>query len=505
MSWLPVVLWLLPALAGLTLWLVPGTSRAWRPLALLCALAELALALILLKITAGGTVLVHAFGGWQPPFGIVFAADRLSALLVLLNALLLTVTLWGLRPELHGRRTVERAAPLLFLLSSGLVGAFQTGDLFNLFVAFEVVLLASYALLQVPGTERSRRAAFPNIAINLLASLFFFVGVAVLYGRLGTVNLADVATQLAGSPTPVETVAIWLLAVAFGIKAGLVPLLFWLPASYPTTSGPIAAFFAGMMTKLGVFALLRLVPLLAMAPWVSQTLVWVGVASALVGGLAALSELELRRLLGFHIVSQVGYMVLGLGLLTTGAVAAAIFYLGHHILVKATLFCVADELERRNGSRDLRAMALSGTARAALAILFLAAAFSLAGLPPFSGFFAKLGLFHATFAAAAWAPLAALAIASVFTLASMLKIWRLAFADTAEPRPADPPATPRRVGRAPSLAPLWVLVAASIALALLAGPSFRFAEATARQLLSPPSQVMAVASPDSTPGEVPRP
>ena len=246
-----------------------------------------------------------------------------------------------------------------------------------------------------------------------------------------------------------------------------------------------------MMTKLGVFALLRMIPLLVAVPSVSQVLVWVGITSAVLGGLAALSEYEMRRLLGFHIVSQVGYMVLGLGLLTTSAVAAAIFYLTHHILVKATLFFVADVLERRCGSRDLRNMSVPGAAQGLLAVIFLVAAFSLAGLPPFSGFFAKLGLFHAAFEAEAWVALAALAVASVFTLASMLKIWNLVFAGT------SPSVSEEGNQRVPAPSALWLLVVASIALALLAGPSFRFAESTARQLLDPGATSFLGGSTDS--------
>ena len=496
MTWLPVATWLLPGLAGLILWLVPGGAPWFRPLAVAFALIELGLAATLFRIAATGTLLVHAFGDWQPPFGIVFVADRLSALLVLLCALLLLVTVLRLRPRDHGRRTVERGLPLLFILSCGLVGAFQTGDLFHLFVTFEVVLLASYALLQVPGSDRSTLAAFPNVAINLLASLFFFLGVGLLYGQLGTVNLADLALRIGSEPSKVEIFAVYLLAVAFGIKAGLVPFLFWLPATYPATSGPLAAFFAGLMTKLGVFALLRMAPLLTATAVVSDTLVWVGAVSALLGGLAALSEYELRRLLGFHIVSQVGYMVLGLGLATVGALAAAIFYLAHHILVKATLFFVADELERSAGSRDLQRMLGSGAARGALAVIFLAAALSLAGLPPLSGFFAKLGLIHATFVTEAWGPLAALAVASVLTLASMLKIWQLAFAGAAPPSAARPGVAPLQ------LSPLWLLVAVSVVLALCAGPFFRFAEATAGQLLDPQSYRAVLPTAFADPDEV---
>ena len=487
MSWLPVVLWLVPGVAGLTLWLMPRGSSFQGRVAKLSATVQLALAFGLLEATNGGDILVRNLGDWPAPFGIVFAADRLSGLFILLQSVLLATTVWVLRPSVHGEQSVARALPLLFLLSCGLNGAFLTGDLFNLFVAFEVVLLASYLLIQVPGTERSLRAAFPNVAINLLASLFFFVAVALLYGQYGTVNLADLSLRIgSGPPSTLTVVAFGLLTVAFGIKAGLVPLLFWLPATYPTFSGPVAALFAGMMTKLGVFALLRTVPLLMHATVVPEILVWIGAASALLGVLAALSEYELRRLLGFHIVSQVGYMVLGLGLLTSGAIAAAIFYLTHHILVKAVLFFVADELERRGGTRDLRSMLAARAGAGGLAVIFLLAAFSLAGLPPFSGFFAKVGLFRAMLEAGSWWTLTILAIASFFTLASMLKVWRLAFQTDGSVNTASPTRT--------ALRPIWLLVGASILLAITAGRTFEFAEATARQLLDPSSYAGAVLS-----------
>jgi multicomponent Na+:H+ antiporter subunit D len=311
-----------------------------------------------------------------------------------------------------------------------------------------------------------------------------------LYGQYGTVNFADLSLQISDGPTPTLTVvAGGLLAVAFGIKAGLVPLLFWLPATYPTFSGPVAALFAGMMTKLGVFALLRTVPLLMPETSVPGALVWIGASSALLGVLAALSQYELRRLLGFHIVSQVGYMVLGIGLLTTSAVAAAIFYLTHHIVVKAVLFFVADELERRSGTRDLRSMLPEHAWARGLAVIFLLAAFSLAGLPPLSGFFAKVGLFRATLASGSWWALAILAIASFFTLVSMLKVWRLAFRSEG----AGGPGAAER----PGVAPIWLLVGVSVLLALFAGPTYDFAESTARQLLDAEAYVGFVLSGDA--------
>jgi multicomponent Na+:H+ antiporter subunit D len=485
MSRLLIAVFALAGIAGVTLWLLPLSGAALRRIALSFAAAKLALAIAIVRAVAGGDVLVHGFGGWAPPFGIVFVADRLAALFVLLLAMLLLFTVWTLRPGAYRGATVARVLPLLFLLAFGLTGAFLTGDLFNLFVMFEVVLLASYLLLQVPGGDRSLRAAFPNIAINLVASLLFFIGVGLLYGATGTVNLADLAGRIGDAPVGLRVAAVSMLAVAFGIKAGLVPFLYWLPATYPALSGPVAALFAGMMTKLGVYALARTVPLLMQGTPLPTILVWAGAVSALVAVLAALSEYELRRLLGFHITSQVGYMVLGIGLMTRAAIAGAIFYLVHHVLVKAALFFVADELERRSGTRDLRSMR-AGAAGPAIAVAFVVAGFSLAGLPPFSGFFAKLGLLRGAFDAGEWVLLAVMVVASYYTLASMLKVWQAAFGAPSAAEDAGGrvvPVTP---------VPLLGLVAISAALALAAGPVFSYAEATADQMLDVDAYVAAV-------------
>lgn len=473
MNWLPIAVFAVPGVTGVLLWLLPLSPAVMRRLALFAAALQVVSAAAVVRAVAGGEVLVHGFGGWSPPFGIVFVADRLAALFLLLLAVLVFFTSWTLRAAAHGDRTVRRALPLLFLLAFGLTGAFLTGDLFNLFVMFEVVLLASYLLLQVPGSDRSLRAAFPNIAINLVASLLFFVAVGLLYGATGSVSLADLAVRMGGAPEGLRLAALSMLVVAFGIKAGLAPFLYWLPASYPVLSGPVAALFAGMMTKLGVYALARTSPLLMQETVLPTVLVWAGAASALVAVVAALSEYELRRLLSFHISSQVGYMVLGIGLMTRAAIAGALFYLVHHVLVKAALFFVADELERRSLTRDLRSMT-AGAGGPAVATVFVVAGFSLAGLPPFSGFFAKVGLLRGAFDASQWIVLAVLVVASFYTLASMLKVWRFAF---------DAPAGPEKAGSWRAVAPLLGLAVLSVLLALCAGPVFAYAEATAVQML----------------------
>ena len=220
------------------------------------------------------------------------------------------VALVALRPGAHGEETVRRAHPLLFMLSLGLFGAFLTADLFDLFVMFELVLVASYLLLQVPGTQRSLVAAIPAVVVNIVASAMFLAGLGLLYGIGGSLSLAHLPDALAEAPAALRRVALAMLVAAFATKAALVPVCFWMPATYPTLSAPLAALFAGIMTKLGVYALLRIQPLLALDPVLSELLVWAGALSALLGVLAALAQYEIRRLLSFHSVSQVGFVVL---------------------------------------------------------------------------------------------------------------------------------------------------------------------------------------------------
>jgi multicomponent Na+:H+ antiporter subunit D len=315
------------------------------------------------------------------------------------------------------------------------------------------------------------------IVINTVASALFIAGLGLLYGIGGSLNIADLIGRIGEAPHGLRLAALGMLVAAFATKAALVPLCFWMPATYPTLSAPIAALFAGIMTKLGVYALLRISPLLAHEPVLFTTLMWLGGISALLGVLAALSQYELRRLLSFHSVSQVGYIVLALGLQTVFGIAAAIFFALHHSLVKFTLYLVADELERSNNSQDLRQMDFRRPGKVVLATAFGIAAFALAGIPPLSGFFGKLAVFWATFESGEWIGLALLVVASVFTLASMLKIWRFAFQRT-------PVESETATSSASTFYPTAVIMMSVLIVlfSLSAGPVFNYALAAAEQL-----------------------
>jgi multicomponent Na+:H+ antiporter subunit D len=465
----------------------------WQPTALLSRRFSLIASLLMVFYACGivvdcddGEVLVHTFGNWPPPFGIVFIVDRLGALFITLHTILLFVALVALRPEAHGEKVLQRAHPLLMVATFGLFGAFMTGDLFNLFVMVELVLVSSYLLFQVPGTDRSLVSALPMIVINTCASALFIAGLAVIYRIGGSLNIADLIVQIDHAPSGLRLAGLGMLVAAFATKAALIPLCFWMPATYPTLSAPIAALFAGIMTKLGIYCLLRISPLLVHEPVLFTTLMWLGGFSALAGGLAAYSQYELRRLLSFSSVSQVGYIILALGLQTVFGIAAAIFFVIHHSLAKFTLYLVADELERSNGSRDLRQMDFRRPGKVVLVFSFGVSAFAMVGIPPLSGFFGKLAVFMASFQSGEWIGLAMLVTASVFTLVSMLKIWRYAF----QRHPVDDNESTTGTSFYPGA--LMVACAMVIVFSVAAGPIFRYSLEAAEQVfsLSHPAMVL---------------
>ena len=474
MSSLVLTVFLGPLLAAAVAWLLPG-EKSRRGLAIGTALAMTLASFGLLVEAASGAVTVLSFGGWNPPLGISFQADRLAALFLCLLSLVLLATFLSLPAA--GRRVVGGA----LFLAAALAGAFLTADLFNLFVMFELVLVSSYLLLQA-SADKARRASAPYVVMNVLASLLFFVGVGMLYALGGSLDLAQLTVSLAEVRSPWKAVGVGLLALAFATKAGIVPLMFWLPRTYPHLAGPLAALFAGLMTKLGVYALLRTAPLMAATP-LPEALLWAGALSSLLAVLAAQAQTRFRRLLSFHVVSQVGFILVGVGLASIAGIAGAVLYLAHHVLVKTALFLTVDALgaEPRGRPGGSREQAPSPALRGA----FLLAGLSLAGLPPLSGFLGKVAVLTPLVGASRPVVTAILLAASIFTLASVLKIWTTGFSP-----PSDGP-IPIPAGRRHPPLGAGLLVAASLILAVAAGPAFDFARATAEQLLEPVTSPMA--------------
>ncbi len=486
---LPIVLPMAAFAVGL---LAHRQARVQTWIALAVGVALPAVGGALLAATAGGAVPVLEMGGWSSPLGIALVVDRLAAVMVLVTgivALACTVYLLG---EISERARSRWMFPMLHLLLAGVGGAFVTGDLFNLYVWFEVMLIASFVLLGLGRGRASVAGTVTYVVLNLIASTVFLAAAGLLYAGARTLHLAELSRRLpelaAADPTLLPVIA-GLLFVAFGIKSGLFPLFFWLPPAYPTLPVGVSALFAGLLTKVGVYAILRLGSIgFAEVPYASETLLAVAGATMLAGVFGAVSRMRVRSILSFHIISQIGYIVVGAGLLTESdpairraALGAAIFYTLHHILVKTNLFLASGLILRLRGTEALERRGGLAETSPWLAILFVIPAASLAGLPPLSGFWAKLAVIDVSLAADRFVIVAVALAAGLLTLASMVKIWTKAFWGEA---PDELPRDPSEAGPLRWMpAPMALLALLTLAIGLLPGPLAEFALGTAAQLL----------------------
>jgi multicomponent Na+:H+ antiporter subunit D len=443
----------------------------------------LAAAALLVDVDRNGTIVAHA-GGWPAPMGITLVADRFAAILLLVAEVTLLAVLVYAVGEPGAERNHVGFQSAYLVLAAGVAASFLTGDLFNLFVAFEMMLTASYVLLTLGGRAEQVRSGMTYIVISLIASTLFVTALALLYSATGTVNLADLARRLGDLPAGVRTTFAVLLLVVFGIKAAVFPLFFWLPDSYPTAPSPITAIFAGLLTKVGVYAIVRTQLLLFTDDTRPETLLLVVAgATMVVGVLGAIAQDDIRRILSFTIVSQIGYMVMGLAFSTLAGVAAVVYSMLHHIVVKTALFLIGGLIEHGNGSSRLSR--IGGLVRTTpfLAAMFGVSALGLAGIPPLSGFVSKFALIDAGVADGQYAVVAVSLVASLLTLFSMVRIWMGAFWSPPEEEPA--PRSPAAASGGPLLMvlPTAALVACSLAIAAAAGPLYALSERAARDLL----------------------
>ncbi|BDG25911.1 cation:proton antiporter [Thermus thermophilus] len=461
-------------------------------MALASALAQLGLGVFLLGYVQVKGIQSTALSGWPAPFGIVLVLDTFAALMVFTAALVgLAVTLYSLRGIDPGRKSLGYFGFLQFMLF-GVQGAFLTGDVFNLYVWLEVMLLSSFVLLTLGGERAQLLGGFKYFALNFLSSLFYLMGAGLLYGLTGSLNLADLHLRIDQvEPTRTSVVAGFFL-LALSIKAALFPLFFWLPASYHTPPLPVAAFFAALPTKVAVYALFRLFTVLFYQEpelW-HRLILWIAGFTMVTGVLGALAQMEVRRLLSFHIISQIGYMIMGLGLFTPLGIAGGIFYIVHHIFVKAALFLVAGLAQRLLGSFHLEELGGLYRFRPYLALLFVVPALSLAGVPPFSGFFAKLFLVVGGMEIGEYAIVGVSLLVGLFTLMSMMKIWREAFW---KPLPQE-----RQEALLRASVPRTMVVGTALLsfitvfIGLGAGYGFALAERAAWELLDPSDYIKAV-------------
>lgn len=440
--------------------------------------------LLLSNISALGPQAV-AFGQWIAPFGIVFIADNTSAAMVMITAIIgLGIVIYAMA-DLKEKRSYTLYHALFHILLAGVYGAFLTGDLFNLYVWFEVMLIASFGLMALDASKVQIDGAVKYVVLNLISTLVFLLAIGLVYGATGTLNMADLHVKAVHIPEDTEAVLGALLLFAFAIKSALFPLFAWLPASYHTLPSGVVALFAALLTKVGVYALIRVFTLifpLDASGW-QPLLIWIAGLTMLTGVLGAASQYDIKKILSFHIISQIGYMIMGLAIFTPIAIAGAIFYIIHHIIVKANLFLIGGYLEKRYGSSQLEKLGGAYKAMPYLAFMFLVPAFSLAGFPPLSGFWGKFLVIKASIQTEYFLLAGVALLVGLLTVFSMTKIWSEAFwkanPDAIEPQTLD------KTTNALYLIPITSFTVISLIIGLGAEPFYQFAVQAAEQLLNP--------------------
>lgn len=489
---LPVILPLFAAGAAL---LAMRSLMLQRLIALGTNVAALGAAIALLVAVESDGVQAQTLGAWPAGVGITLVADLAAAMFLVVSLVVIVavqVFVIGQGAD-EGRPRIGQ--PVYLVLSAGVSLSFLTGDLFNLFVAFEVMLIASYVLLTLGGGAAQIRSGMTYVVINVLASTLLLSTVGLIYGATGTVNMAELVTRYPELPQATQAALGILLISVFAIKAALFPFFFWLPDSYPTAPVAVTAVFAGLLTKVGIYTLIRATTILDLdsARWV---LVMAATLTMVVGVVGAIVQSDIKRILSFHIISQVGYMVMGLAIGTVAGLTGTVLYVVHHIPVKTALFLVGGLVEDSTGTGQLHR--LGGLVRRApiFAVLFAIPALSLAGMPPFSGFLAKLAVITAGLEAEEYLMVGAALVASLLTIFSMSKIWAGVFWGTADdptPAMAAADAENRRlpIDRVTTAATA-ALVLATLIVPIFGGSVYDLAERAAVQLLDSTDYIEAV-------------
>ncbi|MGR5250876.1 Na+/H+ antiporter subunit D [Vibrio astriarenae] len=489
---MPVLIPMLAAALSMTLW-KHQTLQRW--ISVFSNFALLIAAVTLFTTVYNDGIQVVTLGDWEAPYGISLVADLLAVIMVTVSAVVaFCISIYAL-----ATMTKEHEKfgfyPLLHLMLAGVIGSFLTGDIFNLYVWFEIMLVASFGLLILGGERSQMEGALKYVTLNLLSSALFLSAIGLLYAYAGTLNMADLGQKLAMSDNPeVVTVISLLFLVAFGIKAAAFPLFFWLPASYHTPPVAISAVFAGLLTKVGVYALYRVFSVIFIGDIAfthSNLLMWMGIFTMVTGVLGAAAQFEVRRILSFHIVSQIGYMILGLALFTPLAILGGVFYLFHHIVVKTNLFLIGGVMHRLHGTYDLSRLGGLYKSKPFLAILFAVPAMSLAGIPPLSGFFAKFVVIKASIEAEAWIGVVASLAVGLLTMYSMIKIWAEAFWKKL-PEQAETLAPLSDSERFCLYLPIILMAAITVTIGINAEWFVNLASMTADQILDPQQYIQAV-------------
>lgn len=434
-------------------------------------------------------VVTMSMGGWQAPFGIALAADTLGAGLTMVGILV------GLIVAVHSLGAMDVAQrkagffPLLLALMAGVAGAFLTSDIFNLYVWFEVTLISSFGLIVLGGKREQIDGAVKYAFLNLIATTLLLIAIGLLYGLTGTLNMADLSGKVAALPqdSTLEVVAL-LFFVSLGMKAALFPLYFWLPAAYHTPLPTVSAIFAALLTKVGVYSLIRVFALVfpESGDMARDAMIWVAVATMVLGALGAMAESDIRRFVSFTVVSGVGVMVGGLAIGTEMALLGTIFYFVHSIIISAALFIAAGMIAK--AGKATRIEDLAGLYKRApfLAVGFLIVGLSLSGVPPFAGFWPKVFLVQAGHEAGSTVLVAGILVSGFLTLVAVGRAFALIFWRAGEDETPVQDSGPLVKG---SLAALAVM---TVVIGLYSAPVVEMSSRAAGELLSPDAYINAV-------------
>jgi len=487
---LPILIPLLTAITTLFAWHKLSLQRLLTLTGCFCFLID---SFILLTHTLQTSYLVAYLGNWPAPFGITLVSDILSSSLIFITAIIAFCV------ALYTCSDIDRAAgkagfyPAYCILLAGVSGAFLTGDLFNLYVWFEVILISSFILLSLNADKKQLEGSLKYAVLNLIATLILLTAIAFLYGMTGTLNMADLSIELSrpqhiGLITTISVIFI----IAFGTKAALFPLFFWLPAAYPTPHFSTSAIFAGLLSKVGVYALIRTFTLffLTNGNYLHNIILILSLLTLIIGILIAIAQIEIRRIFSFSLISHIGFMTLGLALFTPLALIGSIFYLLQHMLVKTQLFLCSGLIQyfSRNNTPG-KAKDFYQT-QSLFSILFFIAIFSLAGLPPSPGFWAKFILLKACFQMHNYFTLFIVLIVSFLTLFLGARIWQTRFLET----PINSSSNHEIMVKNKFflLLPTILLTAMILLIGVFPAPIYHIAQTASDQLFHPDGYVHAV-------------
>ncbi|MDA8233506.1 MAG: Na+/H+ antiporter subunit D [Clostridia bacterium] len=487
-----LVIWpiIIPLLTGISLIFLQKNRVAQKSVAVMGSLISLFYALFLAYQVKTGGILVLQASAWQAPFGISLVADVLATLLVVTANVVATACLYYSFKVIDRKQEQFYYYPFLFFLLTGVSGAFLTGDIFNLFVFFEVMLMSSYALIVFGGTKPQLRESVKYIAINVLSSALFVMAVGYLYSVVGTLNMADLAVKIkeANQVGLLNTVAM-LFFIVFALKAALFPLFFWLPGSYSAPPAPIAALFGGLLTKVGIYSLIRVFTMIFAynTGYTHTFLIWVAGLTMVFGVIGAVASMDVRKILAYNIVSAVGFMIMGLGVFTTVSIAGAIYYMIHDMIIKAALFLLGGAVITVAGTANLNKMGGLIKNHPTLGWLFFTAAVALVGIPPLSGFTGKLLLIQGALGAGQYWITGISLTVSLLILFSVMKIFLYGFWGEAK--------TSLQVKQGSTKGLLWptaLLIAISLFLGLGTEFFYPYVETAAQQLTDPSDYINSV-------------